>query len=89
MKNIKTALFACAMGLFSTSIYAQPEVEVDTDQDKNTIVYVSMEKAHHDLVLVFKNTASPKFNEPGMPRFLLTDKKGNFGLGIEIGRAHV
>ena len=78
---IKTNIIAFALGFISISISAQATVEVDTD-DKNTIVFVSMEKAHHDLVIVFKNTESPKFNEPGMPRFLLTDKKGNFGLGI-------
>ena len=80
-KIIKINLFVFAMGLISISMSAQATVEVDTD-DKNTIVFVSMEKAHHDLVIVFKNTESPKFNEPGMPRFLLTDRKGNFGLGI-------
>ena len=82
MKRLfKTVLSLVVMGLITMSAVAQT-VEVDTDDDNNTIVFVSMGKAHHDLILVFKNSVSPKFNEAGMPRFLMTNKKGTFGLGI-------
>ena len=79
---LKQSCVLLLLGLFNTHIAAQQVVEVDTDEDKNTIVVVSMDKVHKDLVLIFKNTVSPKFNEAGMPRFLITNKKGTFGLGI-------
>lgn len=47
------------------------------------VVIISRDKhGKQELVNVFKETERPHFHEPRAPRFLLTDQKGNFALGI-------
>ena len=80
-KIVKSCLILFALCVCSVQTFAQKVVEVDTEGE-NTVLFVSIDKAHPELVIVLNNSVSPKFNEAGMPQFLLTNKKGTFGLGI-------
>lgn len=48
----------------------------------NSIVLVSQDKAGDEIVRIMNETQSPRFHDPKAPRFVLTDRKGRFALGI-------
>lgn len=76
----KGAVMLLGVGLMSS--YAQAQKVVIEDNEPNTIMLVSRDKAGDEVVRIMKETQSPRFHDPKAPRFVLTDRKGRFALGI-------
>ncbi len=68
-------------GLLPMCLWAQPRMTI-VDDEPNSILFVSYPKAGEEIVRIMQETRLPRFHEPNAPRFLLTDRKGNFALGI-------
>lgn len=77
----KSAVLLLGLGILPNQIYAQKKVIIE-DDEPNTIMFVSRDKAGDEIVRIMKETQIPRFQEPKAPRFLLTDRKGKFALGI-------
>lgn len=60
---------------------AQPRITIE-DDEPNSIMFVSRDRAGDEIVRIMQETRLTRFQEPNAPRFLLTDRKGNFALGI-------
>ena len=45
-------------------------------------MFVTIDKAGNEIIRIMNASQSPRFHEPKAPRFLLTDRKGKFALGI-------
>ena len=69
---------ACLPSLLS----AQDVAPTPNDTPSNPIIFVSKDKAGDEIVKVMNETRIPFFREPKTPRFLLTDTRGRFALGI-------
>lgn len=68
------------LGLFVVPAKAQ-KVVIE-DDEPNSIMIVSRDKAGDEIIRIMKETQSPRFQDPKAPRFVLTDRKGKFALGI-------
>ncbi len=79
--TFKFVALLLGMGFFTLAANAQRKVIVE-DDEPNSIVLVSKDKAGDEIVKIMQDTRLQKFNEPNAPRFLLTDRKGKFALGI-------
>ena len=78
-RKILALLFILGLTTYTS---AQENKIIVEDDVPNTIMFVSKNKANEEVVKVMNNTKPPYFREPGAPRFLLTDQKGKFALGI-------
>ncbi len=59
---------------------AQPLIE---EEGPGPVIFISRDKnGKEEIINVFKETQRPHFHDPGAPRFLLTDRKGKWALGI-------
>lgn len=77
---LKSAVLLLGMGLVSA--HSQAQKVVVEDDEPNTVMLVSRDKAGDEIIRIMKETQSPRFHDPKVPRFLLTDRKGRFALGI-------
>ncbi len=77
---VKGAVFLLGLGIFSS--HAQAQKVIIKDEEPNSIMFISRDKAGDEIIRILNETQSPRFHEPGIPRFLLTDRKGRFALGI-------
>ena len=77
---LKSAVLLLGMGMVSS--YSQAQKVVVEDDEPNTVMLVSRDKAGDEIIRIMKETQSPRFQDPKAPRFLLTDRKGRFALGI-------
>lgn len=83
MKTFKTNLLAALGGSLGAilPLAAQQNVTID-DEVPNSLVIVSMDDAGNELVGVMQTSQLPHVHDPQTPRFILTDREGNFALGI-------
>lgn len=79
--NIKAVALLLGIGLFPLCAHAQNKVIIE-DKEPNSIMFVSKDKAGDEIIRIMNETQSPRFQDPKAPRFLLTDQKGRFALGI-------
>lgn len=77
----KTTALLLAVGLLPISAQAQRKVIIE-DDEPNSIMFISRDKAGDEIIGIINQTQSPRFQDPRAPRFLLTDQKGKFALGI-------
>ena len=77
---LKSAVLLLGMGLLSTHYQAQKVV--DEDKEPNSVMFVTIDKAGNEIIRIMNASHNPRFHEPIAPRFLLTDRKGKFALGI-------
>ena len=77
---VQGAVLLLGMGFLSAPAKAQ-KVVIEDDVP-NSIVLVSQDKAGDEIVRIMNETQSPRFHDPKAPRFVLTDRKGRFALGI-------
>lgn len=69
--------------MVSMPVVAQQKELYPQIEGPGPVVIISRDKhGKQELVNVFKETERPHFHEPRAPRFLLTDQKGKFALGI-------
>lgn len=77
---VKGAVLLLGLGIFSS--YAQAQKVIIKDEEPNSILFISCDKAGDEIIRILNETRSRRFQEPGIPRFVLTDRKGRFALGI-------
>lgn len=77
---LKSAVLLLGMGLVSIPSHAQ-KVVIE-DNEPNSVMFISIDKAGNEIIRIMNETQNPRFHEPKAPRFLLTDRKGKFALGI-------
>lgn len=77
---LQGAVLLLGMGFLSVPTKAQ-KVVIE-DDEPNSVVLVTRDKAGDDIVRIMNETQSPRFHDPKSSRFLLTDRKGRFALGI-------
>lgn len=76
---VKGAALLLGVGLLSTHAQAQ---KVIIKVRAEFILFISRDKAGDEIIRILNETQNQRFHEPGIPRFLLTDRKGRFALGI-------
>ena len=69
------------IGIFPLCAYAQQKVVIE-DEEPNSIMFVSKNKAGDEIIRIMNDRSQMRFHDPNAPRFLLTDQKGKFALGI-------
>lgn len=52
------------------------------DESPKGVVLVTIDKAGDEIIRIMNESQMPYIHEPQAPRFLLTDRKGKFALGI-------
>lgn len=77
---LQGAVLLLGMGFLSVPMKAQ-KVVIE-DDEPNSVVLVTRDKAGDEIVRIMNETQSPRFHDPKAPRFLLTDRKGRFALGL-------
>lgn len=77
---LKGTVLLLGIGLLAAPAKAQKVIVEDTEP--NSIMFVSRDKAGDEIIRIMKETQSPRFQDPKAPRFVLTDRKGKFALGI-------
>ena len=70
---LRSAALLLGMGVFVT--HSQAQKVVVEDNEPNTVMLVTRDKAGDEIIRVMKETQSPRFHDPGVPRFILTDRK--------------
>lgn len=68
------------MGLLPGRAAAQ-EVTLE-DEVPNSVMFISTNKAGNHIVRIMNDPKNKRFHDPSAPRFVLTDRKGKFALGI-------
>ena len=79
--TFRTVALLLGMGLLPLCANAQKKVIIE-DKEPNSIMFVSRDKAGDEIIRIMEETQLKRFHEPKAPRFLLTDQKGKFALGI-------
>lgn len=74
-------LLAGIISLFPLYSHAQNKIIIE-DDEPNSILFVSKDKAGAEVIRMMEDTQLKRFHDPKAPRFLLTDQKGRFALGI-------
>lgn len=70
------------LGIGLCTVPLQAQRVVVTEMEPNSVMFISIHNAGSDVVRIMTETQSPHFHEPQAPRFVLTDRKGKFALGI-------
>ena len=79
--SFKMATLLLGMGVLPLCAQAQKNVVIE-DQEPNSIMFVSLNKAGDEIVRIMNDREQFRFHDPKAPRFILTDQKGQFALGI-------
>ncbi|MEG1659376.1 MAG: DcaP family trimeric outer membrane transporter [Bacteroides sp.] len=79
--KINAAALLLAMGLLPLGAQAQKKINVENAEPRS-ILFVSIDNTGDEIIRILNETQLPRFHEPKAPRFLLTDQKGKFALGI-------
>ncbi|WP_102408382.1 DcaP family trimeric outer membrane transporter [Parabacteroides bouchesdurhonensis] len=80
---LQGAAMLLAAGL-AANAHAQGKTQkvIIEDDDPNAIMLVTIDNAGDEIVKVMNETQPQRFHDPKAPRFILTDQKGRFALGI-------
>lgn len=70
------------LGMGLIPFISQAQNVVIEDEEPNSVMFVSINKAGSNVIRIMNETQSSHFHEPKAPRFVLTDRKGKFALGI-------
>lgn len=82
MKNILKTMGLVVPAMLLTVYSSAQEPVINTHEKPDAVIIISTDKAGDEIVQLFERTQSRWFQDPKAPRFLLTDKKGKFALGI-------
>lgn len=77
---VQRTVLLLALGLLSAPAMAQ-KVIIEDDEPSG-IVLISTDKAGDEIIRIMNETQGRRFHDPRAPRFVLTDRKGRFALGI-------
>lgn len=78
---LKSATLLFGLGLLMPYSGFAQKVVIEDDEPKS-VMFISLDKAGDEIVKIMNETQSPRFQDPKAPRFILTDRKGNFALGL-------
>ena len=79
------SIFRTSLLLFCIALYGVPSEAQDSIGEKGPgpVILISRDKNGQDeIVNVFKETQRQHFHDPGIPRFLLADRKRKWALGV-------
>lgn len=62
---LKSAVLLFGMGLVST--HSQAQTVVVEDNEPNSVMFVSIDKAGNEIIRIMNETQSPRFHEPKAP----------------------
>ncbi len=79
--SFKMVAMLLGIGIFPLCAHAQKKVIIE-DEEPNSIMFVSKNKAGDEIIRIMNDRSQMRFHDPNAPRFLLTDQKGKFALGI-------
>ena len=79
--SFKMVAMLLGIGIFPVCAHAQKKVVIE-DEEPNSIMFVSRDKAGDEIIRIMNDRSQMRFHDPNAPRFLLTDQKGKFALGI-------
>ncbi len=79
--SFKMVAMLLGVSIFPLCAQAQKKVIIE-DQEPNSIMFVSRDKAGDEIIRIMNDRQQFRFQDPNAPRFLLTDQKGKFALGI-------
>ena len=79
--SFKMVAMLLGIGIFPVCAHAQKK-EIIEDEEPNSIMFVSRDKAGDEIIRIMNDRSQMRFHDPNAPRFLLTDQKGKFALGI-------
>lgn len=79
--SFKSVFMLLALGTLPVHSFAQKDVIIEDDVP-NSIMFVSRDKAGEPIISILQKSQLPRFQDPRAPRFILTDRKGRFALGI-------
>ena len=79
--SFKMVAMLLGIGVFPVCAQAQKKVVIE-DEEPNSIMFVSRDKAGDEIIRIMNDRSQMRFHDPNAPRFLLTDQKGKFALGI-------
>lgn len=79
--KISLLTILCATLGSNLPLTAQRNVTID-DEAPNSLVIVGIDNSGNELIEVMQASQLPHVHDPQTPRFILTDRKGNFALGI-------
>lgn len=77
---VKGAVLLLGLGLLPG--HARAQKVVIEDEVPNSVMFISTDKAGSEIVRIMNDTKNKRFHDPKAPRFVLTDRKGKFALGI-------
>lgn len=83
MKKMNRTFLAlcCTLGA-ACSVVAQNNTTIIDNEAPNSIVIVSIDDAGNEIIQIMNDTQLPHVHDPQTPRFVLTDRQGNYALGI-------
>ena len=79
--SFKMVAMLLGIGVFPVCAQAQKKIVIE-DEEPNSIMSVSRDKAGDEIIRIMNDRSQMRFHDPNAPRFLLTDQKGKFALGI-------
>ena len=79
--SFKMVAMLLGIGVFPVCAQAQKKIVIE-DEEPNSIMFVSRDKAGDEIIRIMNDRSQMRFHDPNAPRFLLTDQKGKFALGI-------
>ena len=79
--SFKMVAMLLGIGIFPLCANAQKKVIIE-DEEPNSIMFISRDKAGDEIIRIMNDRSQLRFHDPNAPRFLLTDQKGKFALGI-------
>lgn len=79
--NFRMVAALLGVGILPICAQAQSKVIIE-DEEPNAIMFVARDKAGDEIVRIMNDRQQMRFHDPNAPRFLLTDRKGKFALGI-------
>lgn len=82
MKKINRTFSALCVAAGTTVPMVAQQTTVIDDEVPNSIVLVSLDDAGDELIQIMNDTRLTHVHDPHIPRFVLTDREGNFALGI-------
>lgn len=77
----KIITISVVLSCMTTITFAQRKITIENNVP-NSIVMVSLDDADEEIIRIINETQLNHVHDPQAPRFILTDRKGSFALGI-------
>lgn len=78
---LKISALLLIVNLYPVHSFAQKRIVIESEEP-DSIILVRKDKAGNEIIRIIDENQQNRFQDPKAPRFLLTDSKGRFALGI-------